>query len=202
LQLLLLMVLVVKPSPYRWVLWPPIACINCYCYFYTPGNDDPNDEGLHRCVSIIYAFVASDFILLTDVQRELRMVDQHELISNSGLWSRLKWGAKLFFGARGYRDCWGGVVQTFHVATSLREMGRCLQRSQILGADVASTFAENYIVAWKIPCAPCFSLGFRKPFVISRSALHRILHLRSRTCGSNRCATIAIFSFPSGRGHI
>jgi hypothetical protein len=25
----------------------------------------------------------------------------HELISNSGLWSRLKWGAKLFFGARG-----------------------------------------------------------------------------------------------------
>jgi hypothetical protein len=100
-QLLLLMGLVVKPSPYRWMLWPPIACINCYCYFYTPTNDGPNDEGLRRCVSIIYAFVASDFILLTDVQRELRLVGQHEPISNSRFWSRLKWGVKLFFGARG-----------------------------------------------------------------------------------------------------
>jgi hypothetical protein len=100
-QCLLLMGLVVKPSPYRWMLWPLIACVNCYCYFYTPPNSVPTDEGLRRCVSMLYIFVASDFILLTNVQRQLRMVGQREPISDDRFWGRLRWGLKLFFGARG-----------------------------------------------------------------------------------------------------
>jgi hypothetical protein len=100
-QCLLLLGLVVKPSPHRWMIWPLIACFNCYCFFYTQPNSVPTDEGLRRCISMLYTFVASDFILLTDVQSELRLLGQREPISSSGFWARLQWALKLFFGARG-----------------------------------------------------------------------------------------------------
>lgn len=101
-QCLLLVGLVAKPSSYRWMLWPLIACLNCYCYFYNPPNlVIPTDDGLRQCISMLYTFVASDFILLTDPQRELRQVAQREPIYNSGFWARSKWALKLFFGVRG-----------------------------------------------------------------------------------------------------
>jgi hypothetical protein len=100
-QCLLITGLVVRPSAYRWMLWPSIACINCYCYFRTAKSDVPIDEGLRRCAVVLYTFVASDYILLTDVQHELHMVGEEEPISSLGLWSRLKWGLQLFFGPRG-----------------------------------------------------------------------------------------------------
>lgn len=83
------------------MLWPLIACLNGYCFFYTPPNSASSNQGMRYCVSMLYIFVASDFILLTDVQRELRRVGQQEPISNSGFLARFKWGLKLFFGPRG-----------------------------------------------------------------------------------------------------
>ena len=98
-QCLLLAGLVVRPSPYRWILWPLIACINCYCFFLTPTDDPVTNEGLRffMIVSIIYA---SDYILLTDVQRELRLPGQQP-ISSTGFWSRTKWGLQLWCNVRG-----------------------------------------------------------------------------------------------------
>jgi len=98
-QCLLLAGLVIRPSPYRWMLWPLIACINCYCYFLTPTDDPVTNEGL-RFLIVIYLYHASDYILLTDVQRELRLPGQ-EPISDAGFWSRLKWGLDLLYNARG-----------------------------------------------------------------------------------------------------
>lgn len=99
-QCLLLVGLVAKPSSYRWLLWLPIAIINCYCLSLTPGHDPAGNEGLHSTV-IIYIFHASDYILITDVQRELRLTDQREPISNAGLLQRLKWGLHLLANHRG-----------------------------------------------------------------------------------------------------
>jgi len=83
------------------MFWPLIACFNGYCYFYIPTKDVPTDDGLRYCAPMLYTFVASDLILLTDVQRELHLAGEREPISNSGLWGRFKWGLRLFFGARG-----------------------------------------------------------------------------------------------------
>ena len=100
-QCLLIAGLVVRPSPYRWMLWPLIASINCYCFFRCPPSETPTSDGLRLCALALYVFVASDYILLTDVQRELRLVDEDELISDSRLWLRVKWGLRLFFNPRG-----------------------------------------------------------------------------------------------------
>jgi len=92
---LLLLALAIRPSPYRWTLWPLIAAITCYCYFHlTPRNGQLDSL-------LINLFIATDFILLTDVQRELRQVGQQEPISKFGLWTRLKWAAHLFISFRG-----------------------------------------------------------------------------------------------------
>jgi hypothetical protein len=91
---LIIMGVVVKPSPYRWMLWLLIAAINSYCYFGGP-NDSLDNQLVYQI------FVALDYILLTDVQRELRQVGQREVISNSRLWVRLQWGLQLLLAGRG-----------------------------------------------------------------------------------------------------
>jgi len=97
-QCLLLAGLVVRPSPYRWMLWPLIACID-YRSFFLTTNDPCTNEVLHFLM-VLYLFHASDYILLTDVQRELRLPNQQP-ISNAGLWSRIKWGLQLLCNPRG-----------------------------------------------------------------------------------------------------
>ena len=96
---LLLAGLVARPSPYRWMFWPLIAWINYYCFFLTPTDDPITNESLHFFM-MIYLFHASDYILLTDIQRELRLRGQQS-VSNAGLWSRIKWALQLLCNPRG-----------------------------------------------------------------------------------------------------
>ena len=99
-QCILLGALVVKPSPYRWIFFPFTAGLNLYCYFLNPTDDKYTNEAL-RCAVTSSIAAASDYILLTDVQRELRRVGQRDSISNAGLKARLQWACQLFTGARG-----------------------------------------------------------------------------------------------------
>jgi hypothetical protein len=101
-QCLLLYSLVVRPSPYRWMFFPFIAGLDLYCYFIVPSvaHGGFANEVL-RSVTLTRILIASDYILLTDVQRELRRVGQKESISNANLKSRFKWAFQLLATMRG-----------------------------------------------------------------------------------------------------
>ncbi|RDB20664.1 Acetyltransferase sirH [Hypsizygus marmoreus] len=90
-QLLLHLGLIVRPSPYRWLLWPLIAGITGLLYPYST-----NPEGI---IGVVIR--ASDFLLLTDVQRSFRHFKQTSPISDAPLWERVKWSLKLVAAMRG-----------------------------------------------------------------------------------------------------
>ena len=79
-----------KPSSYRWMFFPPIAFIATYMLFRV--NAEP--------VTVLL-FSASDYLLLTDVQRELRLIGQKKSISDAPLSDRLRWAVKLVTTPRG-----------------------------------------------------------------------------------------------------
>ena len=79
-----------KPSPHRWMFFPPVAVIATFLLFRF--NVEP--------VTILL-LIASDFLLLTDVQRELRLIGQLKSISDAPLSERLIWAVKLTTGLRG-----------------------------------------------------------------------------------------------------
>lgn len=92
--------LATKPSPFRPLLILPIAGIALYLARFTTTSSPFHDYllGTLICGNL---FSSSDFILLTDVQNELRLVGQSDPISGSSLGERLKWAFKLFIGVRG-----------------------------------------------------------------------------------------------------
>ncbi|KAJ3782999.1 membrane bound O-acyl transferase family-domain-containing protein [Lentinula aff. detonsa] len=87
--------MVVRPLPHRWVFFLPVVAINSYCYFSKVSDDSI------RSNVIIETLIASDYILLTDIQRELRQIGQRESIMNAGIWDRLKWTLQLLCSPRG-----------------------------------------------------------------------------------------------------
>ncbi|THU83555.1 hypothetical protein K435DRAFT_733899 [Dendrothele bispora CBS 962.96] len=87
--------MVVRPSPYRWLFLLPVIAINGYCYFSTFSEDSI------RVNILIETLMASDYILLTDIQREFRQIGQQEPIYNLGIWARFKWTVQLLFSPRG-----------------------------------------------------------------------------------------------------
>lgn len=92
--------LATKPSPFRPLLILPITGIALYLARFTMTSSPLHDYllGTLICGNL---FSASDFILLTDVQNELRLVGQSDPISGCSLGARLKWAFKLFIGVRG-----------------------------------------------------------------------------------------------------
>ena len=80
-----------KPSPYRWRFFPPVATFATFLLF----------RGVSAERVTIPFFSASDFLLLTDVQRELRLIGQTKSISDAPLSDRLTWAVKLMTGLRG-----------------------------------------------------------------------------------------------------
>ena len=92
--------LVIRPSPYRWMFFPLI--VGFIYYFFTiiieQGQSVNASEGTILLQTVLNA---SYLILLTDVQRELRLVGQRESISTSGFLARLKWGFQLLCSPRG-----------------------------------------------------------------------------------------------------
>jgi hypothetical protein len=99
---LLLLSVSIRPSPWRWMFWPLIIGIDCGCYYVFWVTGDKISLGNTENSSLIgVIFISSDFILLTNVQQELRLVGQKEPVSNSGIWARLKWGLQLLVSGRG-----------------------------------------------------------------------------------------------------
>ena len=80
-----------KPSPYRWMFFLPIAVIATFLVFRTDSVETTS----------FFLLVASDYLLLTDVQRELRLIGQPKSISDAPLSDRLIWAVKLITTPRG-----------------------------------------------------------------------------------------------------
>jgi hypothetical protein len=99
LRALLVFSMTVRPSPFRWMFFVPIAGIAYYIIFH---NTKIGPAGYYiSCTAAADVFSASDYLLLTDVQRELFLVGQQTPISESSFASRLKWALKLFISNRG-----------------------------------------------------------------------------------------------------
>lgn len=94
--------LVVRPSPYRKLFFIPILCANIWILLY--GSSPVNYS---RVVNIwgtslvTRVAIASDFILLTDVQNELRLQNDKRHISSAPLRERMSWGFRLMTTSRG-----------------------------------------------------------------------------------------------------
>ncbi|KAJ7506654.1 membrane bound O-acyl transferase family-domain-containing protein [Mycena galericulata] len=98
-----ILALVVKPSPYRRLLFLPLLLMSVYLMSLSTGYPT-----LDYCIASAwfpYLFRASDFILLTDVQRELQMVKPPQStdapIENAPLSRRISWAVQLFSSTRG-----------------------------------------------------------------------------------------------------
>ncbi|KAJ3496813.1 hypothetical protein NMY22_g19764 [Coprinellus aureogranulatus] len=90
-----------RPSPYRWLLFLPICSMTAF-YFYTRSHDLMIDFSNAAFISM-NLFMMSDFLLLTDVQNELRRkgerADVH--VSQQPFFDRLKWAFDLLTSNRG-----------------------------------------------------------------------------------------------------
>ncbi|KAF9463580.1 membrane bound O-acyl transferase family-domain-containing protein [Collybia nuda] len=176
-----------KPSPFRWAVWPLIAGLVYILFFDNPTNDPGIDAPL-RSIFLTQLFIASDYIVLTDVQHELRRSDQHEPISKSSFWARLHWALCLFSNTRGVG--WAhepkGVFSIhpqptrgrFIISQFLR-MGLYLVILDIVHAIVASSsiYAENSIPTvsqpyyWQLFGALLFALGSSASINIAHTTL-------------------------------
>lgn len=97
---LTLLALTVRPNPYRWIYFLPITSIYCYLTFWTTTGDAAADFGV-GCGIMTQLLYTVDYILLTDVQTELRLKGQTVSISSAGFADRLRWAVKLFLTPRG-----------------------------------------------------------------------------------------------------
>ncbi|KAJ7139583.1 membrane bound O-acyl transferase family-domain-containing protein [Mycena epipterygia] len=101
---LILLSLIVKPSPYRRLFFVPVLALTFYVCCSTTGAFD-SDYYLGTGWFTIF-WTASDYILFIDVQRELRQVpapasDRGGAIENASLWRRTRWGLALLNSPRG-----------------------------------------------------------------------------------------------------
>ncbi|KAJ7030352.1 membrane bound O-acyl transferase family-domain-containing protein [Mycena alexandri] len=96
-----LLPLTVKPSPYRRLFFLPIVGLTGYVLLCTTGTFR-EDYFLALAWLTIFCF-ASDYILITDVQRELRQVPvkPDSAIEHAPLLRRLRWALDLFHSPRG-----------------------------------------------------------------------------------------------------
>ncbi|KAJ7584428.1 membrane bound O-acyl transferase family-domain-containing protein [Mycena floridula] len=94
--------LVVRPSRYRRLFFIPITVTTYYFLFHTTTGNITNDYVI-ACGWLTLFFTSSDFILLTDVQNELRSIKPPEdkPVSQEGLWVRFNWAWDLFTSLRG-----------------------------------------------------------------------------------------------------
>jgi hypothetical protein len=84
------------------MFWPLIVAFNGGYYYIMRVNGGAINLRTEEILSLSATILmASDFILLTNVQQELRMVDQQEPISDFGISARLVWGLKLLASGRG-----------------------------------------------------------------------------------------------------
>ena len=91
--------LIVKPSPFRPLFLAPIILGAAY-YFQSELRYHSATE--YSLAGLVFSqlFIASDYILLTDVQSELFFKGQKEPASRLSLFKRIQWGASLFINHR------------------------------------------------------------------------------------------------------
>ncbi|KAJ7584636.1 membrane bound O-acyl transferase family-domain-containing protein [Mycena floridula] len=94
--------LFVRSSSCRRLFFIPITATTYYFLFHTTTGNITSDYGI-ACGWLTLFFISSDFILLTDVQNELRSVKppQDKPVSQEGLWIRFNWAWDLFTSPRG-----------------------------------------------------------------------------------------------------
>ncbi len=91
--------LIVRPTFARSTLFFPTAASALYLLSTTTGNA-PRDYVLgFVCVSCI--MTASDYMLISEPQRDFRRAGQRKSIETAPLWDRVKWGFKLWSSIRG-----------------------------------------------------------------------------------------------------
>ena len=94
--------LVVPPSPYRKLIFIPILCANIWILLYAPSPTEfSNLVGIWGASLATRVAIASDFILLTDVQNELRLQNDKRHISAAPLHERMSWAFRLMITPRG-----------------------------------------------------------------------------------------------------
>ena len=91
--------LVVKPSPYRPLFIVPIILGVAY-FFRSALQFHSPVEYTYASLVLSQLFTASDYILLTDVQRELFVKGQKEPAFLLSLFGRVKWATSLFINCR------------------------------------------------------------------------------------------------------
>ena len=95
-HILLFIALAVRPSLYRKLWFLPILCLNIWLLFYVPNTGEPPLTSNALGGAIFGCLLsASDFILLTDVQKELRLQNDKRDIPASPLSARMVWAFSL-----------------------------------------------------------------------------------------------------------
>ncbi|KAF7341224.1 MBOAT-2 domain-containing protein [Mycena venus] len=110
---LVLLALIAKPSPYRKLFFLPIPPLTAYVLLLTTTGDFNTDYILGLFWLLLFWF-ASDYILITDVQRTLYQVsptrtvanknkneNEKELIEYKSVWRRTRWALALLLSPRG-----------------------------------------------------------------------------------------------------
>ncbi|KAF7316085.1 MBOAT-2 domain-containing protein [Mycena indigotica] len=97
---LLQLALVCQPSPYRRLFFLPILALTVYTAYSTKGGWF--DDYFMALQWTAYLCIGSDFILLTDVQKELhQLTNSKNGIKHASRWERICWANSLFFSFRG-----------------------------------------------------------------------------------------------------
>ncbi len=91
--------LIIRPNPYRWILWVSIVVGDAYLAFTTTHH-----PVVDYFLGSVYAgsiLLGSDYILLTEPQKELRLRGQKEAVDSAPLSERFRWGFRLWSSLRG-----------------------------------------------------------------------------------------------------
>nr|A0A6S6QLX9.1 RecName: Full=Acetyltransferase ple2; AltName: Full=Pleuromutilin biosynthesis cluster protein 2; Flags: Precursor [Rhodocybe pseudopiperita]BCI98770.1 putative acetyltransferase [Rhodocybe pseudopiperita] len=101
--ILLVLSCAIRPAKGRWILWVIIVALNTYLTMTTTG-DSTLDYDIANNLFVI-TLTATDYILLTDVQRELQFRNQKG-VEQASLLERIKWATWLVQSRRGVGWNW------------------------------------------------------------------------------------------------
>ncbi|KAG7439366.1 uncharacterized protein BT62DRAFT_1081637 [Guyanagaster necrorhizus] len=91
--------LIVRPSPYRWIFWVIIVVGNTYLAFTTTHH--PVADYFLGSVYGGSILLGSDYILLTEPQKELRLKGHKDAVDSAPLPEKFRWGIRLWSSLRG-----------------------------------------------------------------------------------------------------
>ena len=100
-HLLIFLAIVQRPSPYRKLWFLPVFFLSLYLFFFQPITSGFSTTGNSLgCALATSILTASDYILLTDVQNELRLQNDKQHIPSAPLRTRMGWALRLLMSQR------------------------------------------------------------------------------------------------------